>query len=1008
MTTTDFFQILPDSFASPEEAKHPKWLQTNVRYKHFKQTHFTAGDEEQFDTYRNRTAAPVREIPPARMDQRFVPRAVFFAKYKDMGPRAVSRTFAYLFFKFKKSIFCQMRSGELTVFLPFSNNMFRNEWHAKVQPARPFATFPDLFRHIAQLDGYGHSFRESSVERDVQKWVANNALIRYEHPLRESDSGAPAMSDMLRTLAKERDLPDLEFFVNRRDALVLRTNGTEPYTHMFGANQPLLSHHYDTYAPILSMCGHADFADIPIPTWADWGRVCAPGKYFTNVNAAIVPPVIPWDQKRDTAVFRGASTGFGLNARTNPRIRIAQLGAERRMQDGTLLLDAGITRWNRRPRKSETSREIDTIDDCGIPPVPPLTLAEQSRFKYIVHVQGHVAAYRLSAELGTGSVILMVESEYRLWFSAWLVPYQHYVPVKRDLSDLYDKISWCRQNDERCREIAARARSFFERFLGRESILDYLQTVLVFCKQWTGEYRYRSQVFERCQRARQRQFIGLSNVPQGLPRGGDIYRFPDYPRTFDRLQGIQWLTHGRVLEGPHNTGYTSRKTAVTTVDFHGETIALKRSENREELEHDAFIGLACVNRLLQYIPNFRYTYEMRDGSLAMEWISGDTMYKYIQSTAFQFREYVFVLLQLSLALHQAQEYSQLVHRDLTPWNVILHRPDRPAKPVYHIGRQRYVRVRTSCIPIVVDFGRSRAIHDGIHYGVLHASRGLDAMSILLTSMQLIIRTRNLSKEDLHAVFVLARFFQHTDIANGWKLATVRELRQFLSSACKYSNLLRMQTPPELSALKLAEFLQSAFSISLEEITRTDSAMRFGTALHFAEYALSDSPEAMDHAGSRVLNMVERAVHPYLHPFESKYRFFELRRIVAQIEKLHPSLSAHCVVTRDHLAALDVPVRDDLFRVRLPAVRCLPPLTMADMEDLDLVSERWEASSSLDPHLTETIIALERLAGWCGLAGTFPESVFDFQMHVTSARTVLLALQDVQRSEQSVVPEHAGS
>ena len=53
MTTTDHLQQNPDFFNSLEECKEfLPGVNTNKRYKYFKQTHFTAGDEEQFQRYR--------------------------------------------------------------------------------------------------------------------------------------------------------------------------------------------------------------------------------------------------------------------------------------------------------------------------------------------------------------------------------------------------------------------------------------------------------------------------------------------------------------------------------------------------------------------------------------------------------------------------------------------------------------------------------------------------------------------------------------------------------------------------------------------------------------------------------------------------------------------------------------------------------------------------------------------------------------------------------------------
>ena len=45
-----------------------------------------------------------------------------------------------------------------------------------------------------------------------------------------------------------------------------------------------------------------------------------------------------------------------------------------------------------------------------------MSLEEQSNHKYILNIDGHVKAFRLGNELRMGSVILLVDSPYTLWF----------------------------------------------------------------------------------------------------------------------------------------------------------------------------------------------------------------------------------------------------------------------------------------------------------------------------------------------------------------------------------------------------------------------------------------------------------------------------------------------------------------------------------------------------------------------------------------------------------------
>ena len=57
MTTTSHFQTKRDHYPSQQECSSASRQedQTNPRYRYFTQTHFTAGDEEQFEQYRDAT-----------------------------------------------------------------------------------------------------------------------------------------------------------------------------------------------------------------------------------------------------------------------------------------------------------------------------------------------------------------------------------------------------------------------------------------------------------------------------------------------------------------------------------------------------------------------------------------------------------------------------------------------------------------------------------------------------------------------------------------------------------------------------------------------------------------------------------------------------------------------------------------------------------------------------------------------------------------------------------------
>jgi len=53
-----------------------------------------------------------------------------------------------------------------------------------------------------------------------------------------------------------------------------------------------------------------------------------------------------------------------------------------------------------------------------------------------------------------------VAARFRQWYYDRLMPWRHFVPVRADMSDLVEKIAWCRGHDGECAAIAAAGRAF--------------------------------------------------------------------------------------------------------------------------------------------------------------------------------------------------------------------------------------------------------------------------------------------------------------------------------------------------------------------------------------------------------------------------------------------------------------------------------------------------------------------------------------------------------------------
>ena len=69
--------------------------------------------------------------------------------------------------------------------------------------------------------------------------------------------------------------------------------------------------------------------------------------------------------------------------------------------------------------------------------------------KFQLNIDGTVAAYRFPWLLAGGSAVFKQESIYYEHFYSQLVPYQHYIPIEHDLSDLVKKLRWAKKNDKK-------------------------------------------------------------------------------------------------------------------------------------------------------------------------------------------------------------------------------------------------------------------------------------------------------------------------------------------------------------------------------------------------------------------------------------------------------------------------------------------------------------------------------------------------------------------------------
>ena len=277
-------------------------------------------------------------------------------------------------------------------------------------------------------------------------------------------------------------------------------------------------------------------------------------------------------------------------------------------EKGIPYLDAGITKWNLRPRKLSGEKYLQTIE-IDSPPLNRLKIVdsmspeEQSaKYKYILNLDGHVTAYRLSLELAMGSVVLLQQSKWKIWYSYKLNPYEHYVPVNEDLSNLIDQIKWCRNNDEKCKEIAKNGRKFYEKYLQKDGIFDFMQTQLVNVKKFIGTYLYNISTPIQIQLENEKVILDkqLELGNGGDRRGGEAKEISQ-SRQYGILGAIHFLINSSNFESIATKGeerFRNNSGYITEWKLGGRSFLVKTtsdiSKYKEHL-HEVFIAKTGTN-----------------------------------------------------------------------------------------------------------------------------------------------------------------------------------------------------------------------------------------------------------------------------------------------------------------------------------------------------------------------------------------------------------------------------
>ncbi len=289
---------------------------------------------------------------------------------------ALENTVWYLFDHwYQGGVYVKIAGGKLRLFVPFRNSTFQNSWSHQIftDPTR-YETLDDYFSSRSSTT------TTTPLNKDVATWGCDGPILdpfslRGQDPT--ADEHLYQLHDMLLSACLERQMPDVELLIQTSHHPALHHDLREPLSFFWELNQPAAatrsgpaatgsdpvpfvsspnhSRLAQTFLPICSWVSSQGYADLLLPTPADWE--CATGKRFPwsdgNVTSdssfILALPGKPWNQRQNVAFFRGTSAGLGCDSASNQRLAVCSasrslaLASQSASQRMIRVLDAAIS-----------------------------------------------------------------------------------------------------------------------------------------------------------------------------------------------------------------------------------------------------------------------------------------------------------------------------------------------------------------------------------------------------------------------------------------------------------------------------------------------------------------------------------------------------------------------------------------------------------------------------------------------------------------------------------------
>jgi Glycosyl transferase family 90 len=205
-----------------------------------------------------------------------------------------------------------------------------------------------------------------------------------------------------------------------------------------------------------------------------------PLPYHVNVARQGLHDAEPFRDKLARAVFRGALSGPLRNEPKRGRTsRLALVSRWRRGPDAPRWVDLGLTTVPPHVAAAFAARPAEERAEVAACMRPQMRLEELLHHRYVLCVEGADVSTAFGWVLASHCVPFHpYPFAYEVWYFRGLEPWRHFVPLRRDGSDLRDAYDWCEAHLEECEAIAEAGRAHMSRMLDVEVLTEVKRAVI--------------------------------------------------------------------------------------------------------------------------------------------------------------------------------------------------------------------------------------------------------------------------------------------------------------------------------------------------------------------------------------------------------------------------------------------------------------------------------------------------------------------------------------------------